>query len=307
MRYFLSVLIWFFVVQSLAFAEKSDHYREVPLKEFTSLDLYLAPDVGTRLIFPFVLDDPAHKPAFYMKNTNGTQIKTSLDQADHINGQNSLVVFLVPPDAGGPIPRMLSDLFLSVDGYNISIRLHTTDQLNKHAQNIVFTISDAERFALIERQVAARLEQATQMLDKRQQQLEDQSKSMAVSNMGVIALHTPKITRLKERLKNNLLTGERVDLLLNAFRNYEDQYYMLDFSIDNQGPKALMIESLLLLSLSKQAQEPIDTSWYCQQDQAIQPDSETQCLVITTDPMLLRAKKLKLTIGTNFGVLAGEW
>ncbi len=281
------------------------NYDTVELKEFTSIDLHLVPDLGTRLIFPFIIDDPTHKPPFAMKMTNGSLFETSFDQQQEALGQNSMVINARAPKSGGVPMGMLSDLFLSVDGYNISIRLHMTGNMDKHRQNIVFTLSDEQRLTLIERQVEARVQQALGELARKEQQLDRRTESIAISNMGVIAMHKPRITHLKERLKNTVVTGERIDIVAQAFRNYKDQYYMLEFDIDNKSTKSLSVDSLDVYSVSKQAQEPIAVSFHCDENHIIDADSVKRCLAITSDPLLLRAAKLELQVSTSLGALSG--
>lgn len=307
MRYFIAVIFSLLLCASLeaSASKEGTHYKRLSLSEYTNLDLYIVPDLGTRLIFPFVLTNEAHEPHFTHKLTNGSYFK--LTKENEIIGQNNFVIYFTPPAEGGQVGNILADLFISVDGYNVSIRLHTTDRLSKHTRNVVFDISEEERNGMVERQVAYQLDKATKELAEKELRLNERAQRLSDANMGIIAMYEPKVNKIKERFKNKLLTGEQVDLIAESFRNYNDQFYMLEFTVDNSSPKNLSIESVSVRSVSDETEESLDVSYYCDKGQEIGADKETRCFVISSNAKLIEAEKIGLQVDTNRGVLRGVW
>ena len=105
-----------------ALAQPKD--ARVTLTEFTRLSLDVVPDLGTQLVFPFVLDGTL-EPALEINNTNQVGF-----EAAHTPGQNTILVTVKTPQGGGPVPDYRGLLFVTVGGYHLTLELRTASRLS---------------------------------------------------------------------------------------------------------------------------------------------------------------------------------
>src|SRR5690606_37676766 len=132
--------------------ELTPTFKEVELKEFTSLQLQILPDAGTQLIFPFLLDNPDLLPSLKVQLTNANGFLVPTEQKDIevlLKGQNTLSIMgKANPEAPGAI--YLGNLFISIGGYNLSIGLRTTFDITEHVSNIIFRVDEQAREHMVE-------------------------------------------------------------------------------------------------------------------------------------------------------------
>ncbi|MCP5007563.1 MAG: hypothetical protein GY941_27055, partial [Planctomycetes bacterium] len=131
-----SLLLMFLLIPNIAFSAGNlkvvPKLKKVELKQFTQLNVQLVADLGTRFIFPFILDEADDLVPFTLDITNPLFIST------RHTGRNSFTVEVDPPAEGGQLPTYLGNMFITAAGYNISVVLSTTNSLKNHVSDYQF-------------------------------------------------------------------------------------------------------------------------------------------------------------------------
>ena len=130
--------------------------KTVKLEPLTKLELHLVPDLGTRFVFPFKLDEQSETIPFTLKATN------PLFQTKREPGRNYFVVSLPPeglqPNANGLYPTYIGNLILNAGGFNITVLLKSTNNIKEHVSDVVFEYGKAEKQKLIDDVLADAIE-----------------------------------------------------------------------------------------------------------------------------------------------------
>ncbi len=284
-----------------AFKAKTKH---VELKEFTSFKLYLSPDLGTRLVFPFILDAPELDPTFKLDLTNSMFEVTRLSD-DSQKNQNTMLVNVRRSQEGGKIPFFIGTLFMSVDGYNITIRLETTNKPSKVVDNVVFDFVGKKREYLIERAIKERLESIKQGLKSEMMIKDRDAENKVLSKFGLMAIGKSKKSNIKEEKK--LLTDSGDEILLHIDKVFSYQHYhVLKVDVENRSTNTLVLNDMQIKYEKDGVEMSIDSVFECRTS-SIHAGSDTECAVTTRNKAFIKSFKSTLMVSTNRGQVEVSW
>ncbi|HFE37502.1 MAG TPA: hypothetical protein ENK06_03650, partial [Gammaproteobacteria bacterium] len=114
------------LLPTFVWADAAPKIKRIELQAFTQFTLDMVPDLGTRFIFPFVLDEESDNIPFTLKMTN------PVFTHQRVPGRNFFVVELPPmsqPNTTNPVsPVYLGNLFINAGGYNITVLLRSSNK-----------------------------------------------------------------------------------------------------------------------------------------------------------------------------------
>lgn len=275
---------------------------EVTLKPHTTFTVYIVPDLGTRFVFPFVLDEGDEYVPFTLNITNESF------QHDRKEGRNSFVVTIPPPKDGSRPPIQYSNLFVTVAGYEISVELRSTTDLTKHKSDIVFKLSPEKREELIQHAVAQRTKALEREYKERSDALDKQVDKRALSKVGALALTSPTSVRIKEEGQLTLDNGDKVTVFLDNALTY-GPYTLFLFNIDNRGytaPIDILDAKLFAVDSNTKQSTPIDGAPDI--PPRVLPRTEGKGVVTVMKAQLpTDDKALQLQLLTNKGAVQLQW
>lgn len=120
-------------------AQESSRYVDVVLKDFTNIDLEIAPLLGTRLLFPVSLDETDSEIPFTLDLTNA-----GLFQITRHADRNYFVISAPHSQEA----KNQGSLFLAVAGRYVSIRL-SIGSPDTHIEELRFSFGEKEKEILI--------------------------------------------------------------------------------------------------------------------------------------------------------------
>lgn len=308
MKYLTLFFLCMFSFQTSAIDVKPD-FEDVELKEFTSLNIEVMPDVGTQLIFPFLLDNPELLPdlKISLSNSNGFAID-ALDNNksdESTEGQNTIVITANRAKSeGNPTPVYLGNLFITIGGYNLSIALKTTYDVREVVTNYRFNVSEEDRKHLVEHAV----NRHKNLLDKQyQEQLEDldtRARKMSLGKLSALALMKPRYTAY--RLDDDLLiNGERLVIGVDEFTSYGSEFHVLTFDVENFSSRDFMISSLSISGSFEGVDRVLNGDFEC--PESIKSDGRYHCAFATLDGSFINADSLSLSFSTDRGLGVFKW
>ena len=282
-------------------------YKEVNLSEFTSLSLDILPDAGTQLIFPFILDSPDLSPPLKYKLTNSSGFALAKDPSDlmkEVAGQNTLsIIGLAAPGQLNPV--YIGNLFLSVNGYNITIALRTTYDPSQHVTNVVFKIPDDKREFLVDKAAERKIAVMQRNYDEKMKRLDIEAATNSLEHVATLALEEPSSTSFKT--EEDLEIGDkRIIVYLNHLLDYNGKYQILLFDLENHNTNDFTVDHLALTSLTDKAGER-NISGYFKCDKRLRGDEINHCSFVTTDGNVLDGDRLKLSVSNGRGQGAVTW
>lgn len=223
------LLLWLLGPAAQAFPRQ----EHVVLKKYTVLVVYMTPNLGTRFLFPFVLDEQNQYVPFTLTLTN----KHFIEKREP--GRNSFVLTAAP--AAGD-----ADLFITAAGYEITIELHETPSLARHYSDIIFDLGPGARETLIQEAVAQRTQALEQEYQQKFATLDHMAQSRALALVGVLALSHPSSERIRQRGVTRLADGSA--LRLDVARAYHyGPYTIVRFRMRNGADQALTVRQASLL------------------------------------------------------------
>ena len=127
--------------------EASPRTEEWLLTGDTRKVLYLAPDLGTRFIFPFNLTDEQFTPKVSFTNTSkfystvpdlslGIKTFKALQNSFTVTVDREAVISLIDPRSGKITAPILGYIYLSVGRYNLTLELRPTTDIKKNIANV---------------------------------------------------------------------------------------------------------------------------------------------------------------------------
>lgn len=274
--------------------------RNVVLQKHTTLTVDIVPDLGTRFIFPFVLDEQDEYVPFTLNITNPSFV--SKREAK----RNSFVV-TIPPTSAGRGPAQYASLFVTVAGYEISVELRTTTELSKHYSDVTFELGEGERENLIQQGITKRTLALEAEHKKKMADLENIADLKAIARVGSIALKRPTVRRVKEESRLTLSTGDKVTLYVNEAITY-DPYTIITIELDsNSNTQGVTIMGAKLFGIDPDTKQmrPIESG--NEIPSRIEPRETVKgaltVLVSTLNPKEL----LKLVVLTDKGEVSAQW
>lgn len=273
--------------------------KHVVLEDFTTLELAVVPDLGTRFVFPFVLDEQDNYVPFTLNLTN------PVFQTNRLPGRNSFVITAPPPQEGGATPTYMANLFVSVAGHQLSVTLKTTNDVSKHVSDVVFELSDKEREDLIQQAVEKRTQAMAQDYARKEAALEQASDRQVLRRLGQLVMEGTKRTRIREEHAIDLPSGDRLRLYMDDVESY-GPYHLIHYEVVNDGRKPLRINDAVLFTLDEHLGEHklLSANTIIPR---IDPDDSGKGVIVTQSENLLDGRHIKLAVSTDLGPLEVTW
>lgn len=291
--YILAALL--FIVSSAAGAAPRN--RTVVLQKHTTLTVEIVPDLGTRFIFPFVLDEQDAYVPFTLNITNKSFVHNREPK------RNSFVITI--PPASGTV--QYGSLFVTVAGYVISVELRSTSDHSKHYSDVTFELGDAERENLIQQGIAKRTQALEAEHKKKMDDLEKIADLKAIARVGSVVLKRPSVKRIKEESRLALSNGDKITLFVNEAITY-DPYTIFTVELySNSNTQRVTVVGTKLFGMDPDSKQlrPIESG--NEIPPRIEP-RETVKGVLTVLASALNPKELlKLVIQTDNGEVSAQW
>jgi hypothetical protein len=274
--------------------------RTVVLQKHTAMTVEIVPDLGTRFIFPFVLDEQDDYVPFTLNITNPSFVSKREPK------RNSFVV-TIPPTTAGRAPIQYGSLFVTVAGYEISVELRTTNDLNKHYSDVTFELGAGERENLIQQGIAKRTEALETEYKKKMEDLEKIADLKAIARVGTIALKRPSVKRVKEEARLALSNGDKITLFVDEAITY-DPYTIFTVELDsNSNTHGISIVGTKLFGIDPDTKQtrPIESG--NEIPQRIEPRESVKGVLTVLASTLNPKELLKLVVQTDKGEVAVQW
>ena len=281
-------------------AQAAPKNRSVVLAKHTTLTIDIVPDLGTRFIFPFVLDEQDQYVPFTLNITNPAFV------SKREPGRNSFVV-TIPPSQTGRSPQYYGNLFVTVAGYVITVELRSTNDLSKHYSDVTFELGDGERENLIQKGIAQRTKALETEYQKKLDDLEKLADLKAIARVGVIAQKSPSIKRIKEEQKLTLKNGDTITLFVDRALTYEP-YTIFTFQVDSDSnTQGVTILDARLFGLDPETKQPRPIESGKDVPPRIPPRESVNGVLTTIDTLVNPKEILKLVVLTDKGEVSAQW
>jgi hypothetical protein len=284
-------------------AQAEPRIKHVTLTKETTLVIELVPDLGTRFVFPFVLDEQDEYVPFTSTLTNPAF--ASIREP----GRNSFVLTIPPPVTGGPSPVLFSSLFVSVAGYEISVELRVTHDLARHYSDIVFDISDEVRESLIQKAVKQRTASLERDYKEREAAMNKAIERRALSLVGKLALTGAQSSAVKEEGALVFEGTDRLLLYVEKAVRY-GPFTSFVFALENKSHSAVVsvMEARLFVIDPRTGQSrPLETA--AELPPRVNPRSDAQGILSIESALLPadRKARLQISVDTDKGVVKAQW
>lgn len=295
MKSFLLTLLLCLVVQTAA---ATPRVKPITLDKHTTMTIAIAPGLGTRFIFPFVLDESDQFVPFTLNITNAAF------ESIREKGRNSFVVRLNPKAAG---QDQHGNLFVTVAGYEITVELHTTRDTSQNISDIEFKMSNAAREDLIQQGIAQRTQSLEAEYKKKFDDLDKLADQKSIARVGVLALKDPSKTRIKEESKLTLPNGDTLTLYVDSAITYEPYtIFTFELSTDSSTQGLSILDAKLFsIDTDKKVVRPVDAAKDV--PQRLTPGTDVRGVITALDSTLNPSELLKLQVLTDKGTVEAQW
>lgn len=286
----------------------NEQYSKYTLEEFTAMEIPLVADQATRIIFPFVLDNPGFEPTLKYSIKPGDVF--SVTEATDVKGQNVLIlensqepeaVAALFDDSYNYTP-ILGQFFLSVNGYNLSIRLKTSADPSEQIQNIVFDLSEDERSHLIDVEVQRYKDELDRQLEEEMTGVDDRAQSYGVQYIADVLLADPKTKRVRIEEESE---DQSIQFYAESFESYGDMYFALRYEVKNDGPGTLFLEHVEHFIVDGDRKVPVDGFGRC--EGRIERGETQECVFVSENSDFPDAGKITTEFGTPDGIQVVTW
>lgn len=285
--------------------------RNVQLKETTTMTLPIIPDSGTRLVFPFKLDNPDLNPQLKIKLTNNTgfDVPDSKEELAQLTDQNTMTITGVrhPVDQRtGKPPVFLGTLYISIGGYNLTINLRTSLRPAEQISDVIFSISDADRSHMVEKAIERHTDMLNEDHKKKLKVIDDTAREYALGYVGEMALEEPDSIsfKIEEEIK---IGSERLTAYIEELITYNDRYYVFLFDIENDTTKDFAVSSWQLSGSDKKQASDTVIQGHFSCSKTIKSDKDYRCSFSTLDSRLAKFNSYKLKVTSDRGEGIVEW
>jgi len=284
------------LVLCLHTAEAAPRVKNYTLQNHTTLVVNIVPNLGTRFVFPFVLDESDEYVPFTAELTNPA-FKYKRDP-----GRNSFVVTIPPQGSTG----QTANLYVTVAGYLITIELRVSSEQESYFSDINFELGNAERENLIQLGIKQRTKALEAEYKKKFDELNAASEKKAISLVGVLALTEPKVHRIKEESKIALTNGDNLVLYVDEALTY-GAYTIFTFELSTDGDRGLSILDTKLFSIDPDSKKerPVDAAKDVPDH--LSPGVIIHGVITTLDATLNPKEYLKLQVLTSKGAVEAKW
>ena len=271
--------------------------RRVTLRRDTTLSVRIAPGLGTRFIFPFVLDRPGGRVPFTLDLTNPAVFAAQRDP-----GRNFFIVTARPGNASR---RAYGILYVAVNGYTLSIGLRTTAVRAKDDSDVIFLPDPREKKRRLQRALARR----TRVIETRcRTAMARQRAGMAaaiLARISVLALNRPRRRAIEQEVRVHLPGGRSVALYVPESLRF-GPYVAIVFRLRNgSAAHSLQVEGAQLFELVHGRAQPLSAA--ASLPRRIAAGAQARGVLTVTRMQLDAHRRLRLTVLTNRGTLETQW
>jgi hypothetical protein len=212
-------------VLQVQLAQATPRIEKIELKPYTKYVVYIPRSMGTKFIFPFIIDDDRAGKDFPPFTKLITNPGFASERAENLNS------FIVFAPADKLVAGARGNLFFNVAGYEITVELIVTDDTSKHVSDVYFQLGKEKREQLIQEAVAQRMKRYEAEYKERQANLDAEVDRLALARVGTLALSDPSTERVKEETRGTLKNGDAVTLYVDSVVNY-GVYTVIPFEIN---------------------------------------------------------------------------
>lgn len=284
-------------------------YHNAVLKERTKLALDISPGLSTRLVFPFLIDKDENEPTFKVSVPNGTVF--SVEEAegsndDALQGQNTLVIKASIPDNLTKDTVHYSNIFLSVNGYHLTIALSLAPLgTKKYYTDVYFSLTEEDQTYLINKIIDKKVDALERVYQEKVKDLKVMAKQEAIKNISHIALAEPEDYGIKEEYDLEFGNGQRAELYVDKAISFDGHYFVLAFELENKSNSDLEIQNVALETMSNKAFGEITTALNC--PEVLRARELVKCGLVSENPSLFESKETRIKITTDAGGGIAEW
>lgn len=281
-------------------------FKTVELKEFTNMELYILPDGGTQLIFPFKLDNPELEPTLKIQltNANGFEVPTSAEELQTLVLNQNTITIIGRVNEAAPSAKYIGNLFINIGGYNISIVLKTTFDASQHVSNITFTQSKEALTHMVESLVKRRTQSLDAEYKRKLESVDSDAKERSLVHIANVVRIEPSSTRFKED-GDIYIDKARISTYIDRLYSYDDKYEVLLFELKNHSDRDIDLSDVDVYSIEKNGESKLSGDFTC--DKKLTADTKTLCSFVTPSSTMKNADKLKMVLTTNRGTGELKW
>ena len=275
--------------------------KNVVLSEFTRLTIDIVPDLGTRFVFPFVLDEQTNARTVPFTSN----MTSSVFISDRKDGRNTFVVTVALPEDADPKAQYLSNFFVTVAGYNIAVRLRTTNDLRKHVDDINFVLGDKARTHLIDEEIEKRMAALRLEYQRKSDALNAEVDLRTLSKVGYLAMTEPDTTSIHEEGSVVLESGEKLALLVSVLKKF-GKFTVIPFEFTSKLAEDIRVLDVKLFGQNDNGPEQlIDTGLMV--TRRVESGETVKGTLSTLYPSLMDFDAVRVVLSTDRGEVAVKW
>lgn len=268
--------------------------QRVTLEPHTRITVPVVPDLGTRFLFPFYLDEVVGDASFAVQLTNQDIFACDICDAQGrvtrqaLRGRNSFVV-TAPVRQGVDFSRQYAGhLFVSLGRYNLTVFLQTTTKLSEHRSDVVFELDPEAAENLVAEAVERRVAAAEARVEAQAASIEDEAQARAFRMIGELALADPETRRIKERRRFTAPSGAAFALYLDQVQT-RGGFHLFLFELENDSGTPLPIVAAGLTREAGESLPPAPLVTAANLPPPVAPGGSARGVVVTRDPVALSA------------------
>ncbi len=298
----LSFLLLILSANAFAAFQIKPKVEPVTLKKFTQISVPIVPDLGTRLVFPFPLDEKSEYVPFTLNTTN-----EAFDVPKPEPGRNVIVVTLPASNyASTQGEPMLGSIYITVGGYQITVLLRSTVDVREYVSDVNFELGDKERQNLINLAVESEIESMRQEYEKKTELLHEEAQNLAYQQLGKLLLEKPERSNIYEKTTVDLDSGVLSIsvpryLVLGTFRAYE-----LSVRYSAPGSVPLNIVGAKLFGRERDG-NLVPISATADMPSFLNPGDERRGILVTKATNLERFVGFEITVNSSEGEASVKW
>ncbi|MHB8346905.1 MAG: hypothetical protein ACYDHM_06860 [Acidiferrobacterales bacterium] len=273
--------------------------RHLVLKKYTTLTARITPGLGTRFIFPFVLDRTGRHVPFTLDLTNPEVFAAHRD-----SGRNFFIVTARPGTAGRP---RYGTLYVTVAGYELTIELCTSARRAADASDVIFSLGSKARAGLIRRAVARRTRALQGRYRQQVARLDREVAARTRARIGVLALDRPRRRRIEQETRARLPGGDRVVLYVRESLSF-GPYTVFVFRLRNESAvHRLRVENAELFQIDAGSGRAQPLPSAPSLPRRIAPGGQGRGVLTITHARLDARDRLRLEVLTDRVALQAQW
>jgi len=246
--------------------------EEIELREHTQFTLRLVPHLGTRLVFPFLLDDANLKPPLNYKLTNAIDFSVTRN-LELLAGQNVFLITCSDRD------KSIGKLYMSIGGYNLAINLVISYQVEDHISDIFLVLGEDDRNFLINRET----EKIKQQLQNLYHTKYENKQGANYEHLAVLLLKRARRKNIKQLYYGGKESFQTADIFLDKFIYQPPLLYGLHFWLEHYQAKFNLSSMVVRFQQDRGIDALIEGHFFCF-DKSKRLD---QCIFISQDKLLI--------------------